>query len=202
MSNDLLVVGLGNPGPQYAGTRHNIGFICIEALARKLGITGKGETRFNAIMGQARQTDRKLFLAQPLTYMNLSGQALQKIQQFYKIPTQNVLILYDDIDLPFGKIRFRPNGSAGTHNGMKSVIQVSGTQTIARLRIGVGSPPPQWELKDYVLANFTPEEQAHLDKLATVCAEAALYWAEYGTEKAMNRYNSQTIVPPLTTEAS
>lgn len=193
--NNSLIFGLGNPGKDYEATRHNIGFMAIEALAKKHAIAGKGESKFNAIVGQGRLGSHKILIAQPTTFMNKSGEALQKITAFYKIPQEAILVAYDDVDLPLGKMRFRPEGSAGTHNGMKSVIQCMGTNTIARLRLGVGSPHPEWDLADYVLSQFTPEEGPVLDKVIAAAVEAIEAWVCDGTETAMNRFNGLNLGP-------
>jgi peptidyl-tRNA hydrolase, PTH1 family len=195
MSDHYLIVGLGNPGEKYGGTRHNVGFMCLESLASRYDIRGKGETKMNAIVGRGKVDHQKVILAQSLTYMNLSGESVARLQHFYKIPVEQTLIVLDDIDIPFGKIRFRPEGSAGSHNGMKSVIQCLGTQSIPRLRVGIGSPPPEWDLADFVLASFTPEEQAQLPQIIKTCTDALAFWVRHGTEKSMNKYNSLEIVP-------
>src|SRR5690348_14056362 len=137
MENVYLVVGLGNPGPQYARTRHNIGFMVLDYLARQGEIALKEERRMKAIMGIGHLARRRVILAEPQTYMNLSGEAVQQIQHYYKVPLENILIVFDDVALPFGKMRFRAKGSAGSQKGMISVLQSMGTQEIARLRVGI-----------------------------------------------------------------
>lgn len=194
MSSPKLLVGLGNPGTEYTGTRHNIGFMCLETLASRHGIQGKSHPRFRAMLGQGRIGSVPVLLAQPLTYMNLSGESVQAIRAFYKIADADILIIYDDTALPFGRVRFRPDGSAGSHNGMKSIIQYLGTQTIPRLRVGVGEPPPQWALRDYVLGQFTPEEQAQLPHFTAQCADAMACWLSRGMEPAMNTFNNRLLV--------
>lgn len=190
MSTDYLILGLGNPGPRYANTRHNVGFMCMDALARRHGVVLKQEAKMEAMVGRGVIDGQKVILAQPLTYMNLSGRAFQRLVQFYKVPLTQTLVILDDVALPLGKIRFRPSGSAGSHNGMKSILETMGTQAVPRLRIGIHDAPPEWDLADYVLAPFTPEEQAQLLKIITACADAVAVWLEEGVEKAMNRYNS------------
>lgn len=194
-SNDYLIAGLGNPGAKYAGTRHNVGFMCVEALARKHGIEGKGETKMQAIVGRGAIGKLKVLIAQPLTYMNRSGEAVARLQQYYKIPLDHILVVFDDSALPFGKIRFRSRGSAGSHNGMKSIIERLGSEDFPRLRIGIGEPDSlhRGDLADFVLARFTPEEEAQLPKIMAVCLDAVEHWLEHGIESAMNRYNSLEI---------
>ncbi len=194
MSYDFLIVGLGNPDSQYAGTRHNIGFMCVENLAQKHHINGKTERKMEAIVGLGTIEGKKGLIAQPLTYMNLSGNAVIRLVQFYKIPLNQILIAYDDTALPFGKIRLRAEGSAGSHNGMKSVLEVLGKQNIPRLRIGIGNPPPKWDLADFVLAPFTPEEQAELPKIVEASVKAIELWIKEGPEKAMTHFNSLEIL--------
>lgn len=201
-NNMFLIVGLGNPGTRYEGTRHNIGFRCTHALADKYGLKGKSETRFKSLVSIGEIEGRKGIIAQPVTYMNLSGEAVLALTQFYKIPLESVLVVVDDTALPFGKVRFRQQGSAGSHNGLKSIIQCLGSQAFPRLRVGVGDPPPGWDLADYVLARFTPEEQAALEKIVPITVETLTYWVTHDTEQAMNRYNSMELIsPPPVTEA-
>ncbi len=192
----FLVVGLGNPGAKYALTRHNIGFMCIDALAETHGISLKAEKAMNALMGQGRIQGQKVILLEPQTYMNLSGDALVKAMGYFKIPIEQVLVAYDDVALPFGKIRLRPDGSAGSHNGMKSVIGRTGTAAVPRLRIGVNEAPPQWDLADYVLANFTPQEQEALPTILRACRQAVEMWLDQGMVPAMNHFNSLALLNP------
>lgn len=157
-----LICGLGNPGAKYNGTRHNVGFMLVDALADGASFSEKWE----AALCEISLNGEKTLLMKPLTYMNLSGKALAKVCQFYKIPLEDMTVVYDDIDLPLGELRFREQGSAGTHNGMKSVIECLGTQAVPRLRIGIESrgttAPEQMALHDFVLAPFLEEEQALL----------------------------------------
>lgn len=192
-----LVAGLGNPGSQYEQTRHNVGFMALHTIGRLAGIDGKKEGRFNALVGTGRWAGTPVVLAQPLTYMNLSGQSLGALMQFYKIPPERLLVIYDDIALPLGKIRLRPGGSAGGHNGMKSIIQtLGGNDQFPRLRVGIGAPAGAMTLHDHVLSKFTSEEAQGLEQVLRVTAEAAETVLIQGVETAMNRYNGLEILPP------
>ena len=196
MSEQFLIVGLGNPGKQYELTRHNIGFMVLEALSRRAGIVGKQESRFNALVGSGRHNGRKLILAQPLTFMNLSGEAVSKLLQYYDIPLERLLVIYDDVALPFGKIRLRPGGSDAGQKGMKSIIScLGGNKEFPRLRLGVGAPPPRMALPDYVLGKFPEAERADLPKVIDMAMAAAECWLESGMEQAMTIYNGLSIYP-------
>ncbi len=195
LSEPFLIMGLGNPGMQYALTRHNIGFMCVDYLARAYDIPMKRESKMNAMVGKGMIQGQKVILSQPLTYMNLSGEAYQKLIQYYHLPFERTLVLYDDIDLPFGRIRFRPSGSPGTHNGMRSIFEATGQKEIPRLRIGINTPLPMWDLANYVLANFSDEEKQQLPHLLKAITEAVAYWVASGSQSAMNRYNALDLLP-------
>jgi len=188
--NMKLIVGLGNPGVKYAGNRHNIGFQSVDRLAETHGL------RFNRLQHKARVAtgnigDQRVVLAKPLTYMNLSGQAVVPLLHGYKIPQSNLLVLYDDLDLPLGTIRIRPNGGSGGHKGMQSIIQQLGSEDFPRLRIGIGRPPSGWDSADYVLSNFTPDEQSLLPGIYDRVIAAVETWIREGITVAMNRFNNQ-----------
>lgn len=164
-----IIVGLGNPGTKYAKTRHNVGFMVIDTLAGKAKAEDwKEEKKFNALTSQITLKDEKVLLVKPLTMMNLSGEAVSKILNFYKEPLENLTVIYDDLDLQVGKLRIRPEGSAGTHNGMKSLIQHLGTENFRRIRIGTESrgvtSPKEQDTTSYVLSNFTKEEEPLIKK--------------------------------------
>ena len=201
MAEQFLIVGLGNPGKQYEATRHNIGFAVLEALARQAGITAKTESKFNALVGSGRHAGQKLILAQPLTFMNLSGEAVSKLLRYYDIPTEQLLVVYDDVALPFGKIRIRPGGSDAGQKGMKSIITcLGGDQKFPRLRVGVGAPPAKMALPDYVLGKFVEAERQDLPKILDASIEAIEYWLNHGVEPTMTRYNGLSILgeePPV-----
>jgi PTH1 family peptidyl-tRNA hydrolase len=196
MSEQFLIVGLGNPGKQYELTRHNIGFMALEALSRRTGIVGKQESRFNALVGSGRHGGHKLILAQPLTFMNLSGEAVSKLLQYFDIPLERLLVIYDDVALPFGKIRLRPGGSDAGQKGMKSIIScLGGNKEFPRLRLGVGAPPARMALPDYVLGKFPEAERADLPKVIDMAMAAAECWLDSGMEQAMTIYNGLSIYP-------
>lgn len=195
MTEKFLIVGLGNPGKQYEATRHNIGFMVLEALARQTGISGKTESRFNAIVGTGRQDNHSLILAQPLTYMNCSGDAVQKLLDYYDIPAERLLVVYDEAALPFGRLRFRPEGNAAGQKGMKSIMdRLSGTTKIPRLRIGIGAPPAKMAMPDFVLSKFNAGEQSDLPKVIDTAVEAILFYLDNGMERTMERYNGLEII--------
>lgn len=185
-----LIAGLGNPGVKYARTRHNAGFEVVEKLSGLLSILPQRQ-KFDALLGEGRVGDRRVILAQPMTYMNESGRAISAIARFYKIPPERILVIYDDIDLPEGKVRIRAKGGPGTHNGMRSIVGALGTQNFPRVRIGVGAPPPQWNLVDYVLGSYPPASRAEMELAFTAGAEAACCFVENGIDIAMNRYNTR-----------
>ena len=197
MSSDKwLLVGLGNPGKQYEKTRHNVGFQVIHRLAKQWEIPGKGETRFRGVLGQGMHNGNKIILLQPTTYMNLSGESARPVLDYFDVPEENLIVIYDDKDLPFGKIRIRAKGSAGSHNGMKSIIQhMGGNQQITRLKIGIGVPTDATgqkagRLRDYVLQKFTPDEEVELENILDTCVAALNMLINKGVEAAMTTYNA------------
>ncbi|MEG4285530.1 aminoacyl-tRNA hydrolase [Microcoleus sp. A006_D1] len=194
-----LIVGLGNPEPKYDRTRHNIGFNAVDALAKAWQISLSENRKFQGIFGEGnRPRGQKIRLLKPLTYMNLSGQSIRAATDWYKIPPQSVLVVYDDMDLPIGKMRMRLAGSAGGHNGMKSAIAHLGTDKFPRLRIGIGKPQsdPAKNDKDtisFVLGKFSSEESQLLEKVLKLVREAVELSLHQGVEKSMSLYNSRTI---------
>lgn len=183
-----LIVGLGNPGKRYERTRHNLGFLVVDALAATLGIRlDKEECR--ALTGVAHRGGR-LMLAKPQTYMNNSGEAVAALVRYYQIEPADMLVVYDDLALPPGQLRIRSKGSAGGHNGLRSIIHYLQTQEFPRLRIGIGPVPPGWTGADYVLSAF-PEDDPALRPAVERAAEAALFWVDQGIEKAMQCYNNR-----------
>jgi PTH1 family peptidyl-tRNA hydrolase len=184
-----LLLGLGNPGPQYALTRHNIGFMAIEALARETGITLRQENKFQSLLGEGRLENEKVILALPLTYMNLSGEALSKIMQWYKLTLKDLLVIYDDLAFPLGTLRIRPDGSSGGHNGISSLIQHGGSAQFDRIRVGIGPMPAAFRMTDFVLGRFAKEERPALEKGLTLACDAARCVVHHGIEKAMRDYN-------------
>ncbi len=188
-SESWLIVGLGNPGKDYARTRHNCGFRAIDLLAQSLGCKiDKG--KFQGLYGQTTYKGKKLFLLKPQTYMNLSGRSVLQLSAYYSIPPQRIIVLFDDISLDPGRLRIRADGSAGGHNGIKSIIQELGSQDFPRVKIGVGAKPhPEQDLADWVLSTFSAAEEKALSAALPRAAEAALCILETGIEEAANRYN-------------
>ena len=186
---DFMVVGLGNPGDKYRYTRHNTGFLALSYMAQKLNFD-ISKARFNALCGEAMLgTHRTLFLL-PQTFMNNSGEAVRLAMDFYKIPIERVLVVYDDISLPCGKLRIRPSGSAGGHNGIKSIIEHTGSENFPRIKIGVGEKPhPEMDLADWVLSGFSQEERAVLFEKFDKAYQAATLIADGKINEAMNRCN-------------
>ncbi len=184
----LLLVGLGNPGRDYKRTRHNAGFLLLDHLAAQLGVSFT-RLQFKALLTTARLEGHKLILAKPQTYMNLSGQSVGALMKFYKLPPESLLVAYDDVDLPFGTLRMRPKGGAGGHKGMKSIIERLGTQNFPRLRIGIGRPPGRMDAADYVLQQFSADEQDALPAIFDRGVEAIRIFAASGLDAAMNYVN-------------
>jgi len=186
--SSYLLIGLGNPGREYRDNRHNIGFMMIDRLIVRLNARGL-KVQSKAIVTTATYEGRKLILAKPQTYMNLSGQSIQGLVHFYKLPVENMLIAFDDLDLPFGTIRLRPGGGAGGQKGFASAIEQLGTKDIARLRLGIGRPPGRMDPSAYVLQDFSREEMKILSEIVDRAADAALTFVVEGLNKAMNKYN-------------
>lgn len=185
-----LIVGLGNPGSKYAKNRHNIGFRVVESLADSNGI--KIDTdKHKGLIGKGAIEGEKVILAKPLTYMNLSGECVRAVADFYKIPMENVIVVFDDISLDVGKLRIRKKGSAGGHNGIKSIIAHLGTQEFPRVRVGVGEKPPRMDLADYVLGHFSAEEKKIMADAVKEAADAACEVISDGIDHAMNSHNSK-----------
>ena len=187
-----LIVGLGNPGKDYAHTRHNVGFRALDLLADKLGCkVDKG--KFQGLYGQAVYGGRKLFLLKPQTYMNLSGRSVLQLSAYFNIPPQRIIVLFDDISLVPGRLRVRADGSAGGHNGIKSIIGELGSQDFPRVKIGVGAKAhPEQDLADHVLSGFSSLEEKALVSALDRAADAALCIIEKGVPETANRYNGST----------
>lgn len=177
-----IIVGLGNPGMEYRNTNHNMGFRVIDELARKHGITVE-KSKCKALIGEGMIAGKKCVLAKPQTYMNLSGESVVQLISWYKPDTAaQLIVVYDDIDLPAGKLRFRADGSAGTHNGMRNIIALTGTMVFPRIRVGVGRPPEYMDLADYVLSKPSGEAAQAIDEAIKKAAEAAEKYIEEGLE--------------------
>ena len=187
-----LIVGLGNPGPQYRDTRHNIGFAVVDLLARRSGLTfGGGPT--GALIARVRQPGEGALLAKPLTYMNLSGAAVADLSRYFRVAIPDVIIVADDVNLPLGKLRARARGSDGGHHGLRSIIERLGTSEFARLRIGVGRGDPRRDLADHVLARFDADEQGEVDSAIGRAADAVEMFVTDGIEKVMNQINPEPV---------
>ena len=183
-----LVVGLGNPGRRYEGTRHNIGYAILAELARKFG-AGVPKARFHGAVVEADLNGQKALLLSPTTFMNLSGTSVQEAKSFYKLADEDLLVVCDDLNLPVGKLRFRARGSSGGQKGLEDIIRRLGTEDFPRLRIGVGTAPEGWDWADYVLGKFTPEELPEMERAVGLAADAVAVWAREGVEFCMNQYN-------------
>ena len=187
----LAIVGLGNPGEKYAHTRHNAGFDVIDILSQKLDSPVK-KLKCQGMIGEGVAGGQKIALIKPQTFMNLSGLTVSEALNWYKLKPEEMLLIVDDIDLPFGQVRIWAKGGPGTHNGLRHIVQCTGSGDFPRVRVGMGAPPPQWDLADWVLGKF-PDAEAR--KIAfdayMLAADAALCWAEHGIDLTMNRYNKR-----------
>ncbi len=183
-----LIIGLGNPGLAYAGTRHNVGFKVINKVAKLIGIEIKGR-RYQSRMGEGKISGHEVILAKPMTYMNLSGVAVELLVRNFKASPLDLLVVYDDVSLELGKLRIRKKGSAGGHNGIKSIIEKLANEEFARMRIGIGTPPPEVSFRNYVLSPFTDEENEVIEQVIEKAAEAVICIIEEGIDAAMNKYN-------------
>jgi PTH1 family peptidyl-tRNA hydrolase len=200
-----LVVGLGNPGSEFVGTRHNVGWEALEELALRLGWIGKkdeynrlGRSKFDAITLDGSVSihsggTEKVLLLKPTTYMNDSGRSVQSAMAFYHLSPAEVMVMLDDLALPSGKIRIRPGGSAGGHNGLKDIERALGTEQYPRLRIGIDAPPPPISGRDYVLGRFTDDQRRAVEPALQRAASAVLTWIEMGIETAMNQFNADAM---------
>lgn len=188
---DFLVVGLGNPGSKYWNTRHNVGYAALDALADQLHVK-VDRVKFQGLIGQAAYGEHKLVLLKPTTYMNLSGQSVQAAARFYKVPPERIVIFSDDISLDPGRLRVRKSGSAGGHNGLKSIISSLGSQEFPRIKIGVGAKPhPDYDLADWVLSTFPMDQRKDMEETYGKAARAALVLIEKGPEAAANQFNGK-----------
>lgn len=185
-----IVVGLGNPGSKYKGTRHNVGFDVIEALVQKYAFGKRAKSKFNANMNEVMIGTIKVVLLSPLTYMNLSGQTVRAAIDFFKLDLEDLLVICDDLNLDVGRIRVRAKGSAGGQNGIKDIIKRLGTQDFSRLRLGIGRPPANWDTSDYVLGQFDDVDQALIGDSVKQAANACECWVQNGIQATMNRFNA------------
>lgn len=188
-SETWLIVGLGNPGKEYERSRHNCGFRAVDTLAEKLGCK-IDRAKFQGLYGQTTYKGKKLMLLKPMTYMNLSGRSVLQLSAYFSIPPQKIIVMFDDISLEPGRLRIRPDGSAGGHNGIKSIIQELGSQAFPRVKIGVGAKPhPDYDLADWVLSTFSAQEEKALGVSLPNAADAALAIIDYGVPEAANKFN-------------
>lgn len=185
-----IVAGLGNPGPEYAQTRHNCGFRVIDVLKEKIAPEGKEQQKFKGKYVSCEFHQKKVILLKPETYMNHSGESIQAAMHWFKTAESHLIVIYDDFDIPLGQIRIRPKGSAGTHNGMKSVLQYTNTDEFPRVRIGIGQKNQERDVIKFVLGSFTKEESAVLEKSFVRAADAALEIMDHGVSNTMNVFNS------------
>lgn len=189
-SVEYMVVGLGNPDKKYENTRHNTGFICLDKVAEKFG-ANVNRIKFKSLVGECTIGGKKVLLMKPQTYMNNSGQAVVEAMNFYKIPAENVVLIFDDISLDVGKMRIRRKGSDGGQNGVKNIIYLSGKDTFPRIKVGIGKKPhPDYDLAKWVLSKFSGDEIKLIDQMADNCCEALPYILEGNVDKAMNLFNS------------
>lgn len=184
------IVGLGNPGANYANTRHNAGFMVIDELARRFNID-VNTNKCKALIGEMRMGDTKVTLLKPMTYMNLSGESLRAFMDYYKVKLEDLIVVYDDLDTEVGRIRLRYQGSPGGHNGIKSIIQHMGTQTFNRVRLGISRPKPGMVISDYVLSPFAKAERDDVRKMVEDACEAIEFSASHSFEQTMAKYNAK-----------
>ena len=195
MENLHLIMGLGNPGKEYAGTRHNAGFLVVEKLARRWQANWTVEKKFAARLARVDRDGGKLLLGQPQTYMNASGEAVRALVEYYQLPLGRVLLVVDDADLPLGEIRMRPGGSSGGHHGLESAEQHLGTREYPRLRVGIGrTQTAEREITDYVLSKFSASERKVVEKVLDRAADQVECWVKDGIGKAMSQFNGAVTI--------
>jgi PTH1 family peptidyl-tRNA hydrolase len=197
LENLYFIAGLGNPGPEYAATRHNIGFVLVERLAARWRAGWTLEKKFQARLARVERDGRKVILGQPQTFMNASGDAVGAVARFYQLPAGRILIVVDDADLPLGQVRLRPEGSSGGHRGLESIEQQLGTRGYPRLRLGIGRRSEDHrEITDYVLGRFEADERKTMEEVLDRVLQQVECWLEHGIEKAMNKFNGAVTAPP------
>jgi PTH1 family peptidyl-tRNA hydrolase len=194
-----LIVGLGNPGRKYQGTRHNVGYLVLAALARRFGDAAPKE-KFHGEVMEAEIAGRKVLLLSPTTYMNLSGESVAEARNFYKIAPADLLVICDDLNLPLGKLRIRPRGSSGGQKGLEDIIRRMGGEDFPRLRLGIGSPAENQDWAVFVLSKFTAAEQAEVDQAIARAVDAVETWVGHGIDACMSRFNSEPPPPEKNTQ--
>ena len=187
-----LIVGLGNPGARYEGTRHNMGFLVVDALARRAGV-GINRERFDALLGRGEISEVSVILAKPLTFMNLSGRSVAQIARYFDIGAEDILVVHDDMDFPVGDVRIKAGGGAGGHKGLLSIIDQLGGADFARVRVGIGRPPARETAERYVLERFSEEEKQVLDSAVERAGDAVIAVVSSGVHAAMNRFNARIV---------
>ena len=185
-----VVVGLGNPGREYQDTRHNVGFAVIDEIAKRYS-ADVTSVKFKSLYTDIRIKNSKVLLVKPTTYMNNSGQALREVMDFYKLDPSDILVIYDDIDIPIGKIRVRKKGSSGSHNGLRSIVKHLGSEEFPRIRVGIGRPDERISLTNYVLGKFSEDERIDINKAIKNSADAVESLIDVGIDNTMNKYNSK-----------
>lgn len=189
---NFVFIGLGNPGREYEFTRHNMGFLVIDRIAEKWNVDIR-RLKYKSLFGEFKTKDFKTLLVKPQTYMNLSGQAVKSFTNFYKLPLENLMVIFDDLDLPFGEIRIRESGGSSGQKGMRSIIENLATQDFPRMRVGIGRPRGRRDPADFILDTFTKVESLSLDLVLDSCADAVEVFIRYGIEKAMTLHNHSAI---------
>ena len=189
MEEAFLIVGLGNPGKDYAATRHNVGFMALDRLAKRLGIEWEASKKFTSRLAKGRQDGNTVFLSKPQGYMNLSGQFVAPLAQYYQIPNERVMVVVDDLDLPLGAVRMRPGGGTGGHRGLDSIQGLLGKDDFPRLRLGIGRPESNRDVSSFVLGKFAEAENELLEKVLETAADQLTCWMLQGIGQAMNNYN-------------
>jgi PTH1 family peptidyl-tRNA hydrolase len=190
--NHFIIIGLGNPGREYEMTRHNIGFLVIDRLAERWSVD-VNKYKFKALLGEYRKPHEKIVLIKPQTFMNLSGNAVRSFYQFYKAPLTQVMVIFDDLDLPFGNIRIRKSGGSSGQKGMKSIIEQLGTEEFPRIRVGLGRPPGKMNSADFILNKFKTTEKKDLEFILDKCVDVVECFIENGLDTTMNRYNGSAL---------
>lgn len=186
----FVVVGLGNPGKTYSSTRHNVGFDTIDLLAERNGIK-INKIKFKSVYGEGTIGDRRVILVKPQTYMNNSGETVRDIANFYKLEPENIIVIVDDIDIDFSSVRIKKKGSAGSHNGLKSIIYLLGRDDFPRVKIGIGKKKENQDLASFVLSRFSKEERTDIEESMLIAAEASETIVKYGVERTMNEFNKK-----------
>ena len=184
-----IIAGLGNPGIKYEDTRHNVGFSTIDVLADKLNIK-VNKIKFKGLVGEGRIGNEKVILLKPHTFMNNSGESIVEILNFYKLKPEDLMVIVDDIDIEFAQLKIKKNGSAGTHNGLKSIVNLTGSKDFARFKIGVGKKHPNEDLASFVLSTFPAKDKKHIADAIDACADAVIDAVDSGIDKSMNSYNN------------